>query len=290
MPTASPDARPTLLTGPWADIDWAAPLPDDFVLPDHHYRPAPAALLTREQRVRLNRLEVCFSCEQAVHFERFLIAYIERNRHQLRACNDRQWTRFVAEERAHVEAFARVLSMLRPDLYGPEASLRFLPWARSDDALLALAPPVAFFLLAALFEEITLFLPEVMDERPEQSFGPLYQVMRLHRDEERLHVALDARVLREARDRLPRGWVAAEVLLTLPLLAYCDRKIRAAWVTALDLFAAEEGLSTAQRDSLRDRGNARSDVLGTASFVTKLQALALPGGDVLGRVLSWQVR
>lgn len=280
------DTSESLLAGRWAAIDWAAPVPADFLIPEHHYRLADSGL-SRAQRIRLNHLAVCFSCELFIHFERYLIAYLER--HGERALPRRARDRFVAEERAHVEAFHRLLAAIRPDLY-PARDLRFLDWGRLDDLLVAATPTVSFFLLAALFEEITLFVPLVMEEERAQSCRTVLEVMRLHAEEERSHVKLDQRVLAGARRRLP-GWrIGGEVLLVLPLLAYLDAAVRAGWRRAVDQFAGEETIGEAERQRLLARPGSRSDLLGMASFAGKLRASRLAGGSLVARVIEAQAR
>ncbi len=276
----------SLLAGRWADIEWTAPVPADFLIPEHHYRMADGGL-DRAQRVRLNHLAVCFSCELFVHFERYLIAYLER--HGERAMPRRARDRFVAEERAHVEAFHRLLGAIRPDLY-PGRRLRFLDWSRRDDLLIAATPVVSFFLLAALFEEITLYVPVVMEERIAQSFRPVLEVMRLHAEEERSHVRLDERVLAAERARRP-GWrIGGEVLLVLPLLYYLDRAVRTGWRRAVDQFAGEERIGEAERQRLLARPGSRSDQLGMTSFAGKLRASGLTGAGLVARVIEAQAR
>ncbi len=276
----------TLLAGRWADIDWAAPVPADFLIPEHHYRLAGTGL-SPAQRIRLNHLAVCFSCELFIHFEQYLIAYLER--HGDRAMTRRARDRFVAEERAHVEAFHRLLGAIRPDLY-PGRTLRFLDWRRLDDLLVAATPIVSFFLLAALFEEITLFVPLVMEERLAQSFRPVLDVMRLHAEEERSHVRLDERVLAAERRRRRPWRIGGEVLLVLPLLYYLDCAVRAGWRRAVDRFAGEETIGEAERRRLLARPGSRSDVLGMASFAGKLRASGLSGGGLVARVIEAQAR
>ena len=280
------DTSESLLPGRWAEIDWSAPVPADFLIPEHHYRLEDGGL-GRAQRIRLNHLAVCFSCELFIHFERYLIAYLER--HGERAMPRRARDRFVAEERAHVEAFHRLLGAIRPDLY-PGRRLRFLDWGRRDDLLIAATPVVSFFLLAALFEEITLYVPVVMEERLAQSFRPVLEVMQLHAEEERSHVRLDERVLAAERARRP-GWrIGGEVLLVLPLLCYLDRAVRSGWRRAVDQFAGEEGIGEAERQRLLDRSGSRSDQLGMTSFAGKLRASGLTGGGLVARVIEAQSR
>ncbi|HEU5058231.1 MAG TPA: diiron oxygenase [Kofleriaceae bacterium] len=280
------DTSESLLAGRWAEIDWAAPVPADYLIPEHHYRLLDGGL-TRGQRIRLNHLAVCFSCELFIHFEHYLIGYLER--HGERAMPRRARDRFVAEERAHVEAFYRLLAAIRPDLY-PGRALRFLDRGRLDDLLIAATPTVSFFLLAALFEEITLHVPVVMEEQLAQSFRTVLDVMRLHADEERSHVKLDERVLAAERARRPGWQIGGEVLLVLPLLYYLDRAVTAGWRRAVDQFAGEESIGEAERQRLLGRPGSRSDLLGMASFAGKLRASGLAGAGLVARVIEAQAR
>jgi hypothetical protein len=272
----------------WTAIDWSAPVPPAFLVPEHHYQLA-AGALDPGQRVRLNHLAVCFSCELFIHFERYLIATLEARGAQVPGLSTGACARFIAEERVHVDAFFRLLERIRPDLYRTRA-LRFLRWRRRDDLLVSSVPLVSFFLLATLFEEITLYVPAVMEERLDQSFPLVLDVMRLHAEEERHHVALDRHVLDQARSSRSAGRIAGDVLLVLPLLQYMDRQVRAGWAGVVDQFCREERLAPAVRRALLVRSSSRSDLLGMQSFAAKLRSSGLAGAGLLARVIEGQAR
>lgn len=283
-------AVPAPSASPWERIDYATPVPDDFLVPEHHWPALEAAPLERPVRVRANHLALRFSCEMFVHFERYVIEYLERYRSRTGdALGENQLQRFIDEERLHVDAFHRLLRLLRPDLY-PDRRLRFLSWSAWDRWMLRVSPEITFFTLAALFEEMTLFVPVVMDERAEHSFAPVHQVMNLHAREERGHVALDERVLEAARARTPRWLFALQVLWSLPLMLYVDRVLAAAWRRAMQRFAEEEGLTRAQAAALRARKPSRSDVMGIRSFIEKVRRRPFPGGRILCFILEALLR
>ncbi len=241
--------------------------------------------LSPAQRVRLNHLSVRFSCESFIHFERYVIEYLERYPHRLGPLPEARVRRFVEEELVHVEAFWAALETLRPDLHGGRR-LRMHRWGWVDRLILRVAPTVSFFLLAALFEEMTLFVPVVMDERPEESWAPLHEAMRLHAKEERGHVALDERVLAHAAETKLRPAVAVQALLSLLLMQCVQWKMDAAWKRGVEDFAREEGLTGAQRRALFGKRLSLSDELGMKSFTEKLRASPLPGAGLLRGVLS----
>jgi hypothetical protein len=243
------------------------------------------SFLTPEQRVRLNHLAVRFSCESFVHFERYVIEYLQRYPERLGPLPERLVRRFVEEEQVHVDAFYLSLERLRPDLHAGRV-LRMHRWGWVDRLLLRLSPTVTFFLLAALFEEMTLYVPVVMDERPEESYAPLHAVMRQHAKEERGHVAIDERVLAHAASTQPRAWVGVQVLLMLGLMACVGMQMNRAWKRGVEAFAREEGLSTAQRRALLGKKLSRSDELGIQSFTARLGDSPLWGARLLRAVLE----
>lgn len=275
----------------WERLDWSAPLAaNQPVMPESHYMSLEGLALSERQRLGLNRLFACFTCELFVHFEGYVIAYLERSPHRVPTLSRALLERFVAEERVHTEMFGRLLHRLRPDLYGEprdhHVALRFLKWRASDDLVLGLAPVGTFFLLAWLFEEITLFVPAILDAAPAESADLVRQVMALHAREEESHVAIDAHVMTHLTANCPRWWARTQSVLTLPLLGYVDSRVRRAWLRLVTHAADELDLTAAQRDALRERGPSRSDVAGMESFVAKMARAPLPGT----RPLCWTLR
>ena len=184
----------------WDKLDWKSPLPSGkLVVTEAHYMNVDRLRLTESARQQLNRLFACFTCELFIHFERYVIEFLEQRGQEVTAIPQPAIDRFVAEEKVHSEAFYRLLCKLRPDLYSERHSattgLRFMHWNLKDELVVALSPVGSFFLLAWLFEEITLFVPIALDQHPEQCVPLLAEVMRLHAKEEQPHVALDTRVL-----------------------------------------------------------------------------------------------
>lgn len=274
----------------WASIDWTAPLPAGFLLPEELYRFETVPALIWAQRVRLNHLATCFRFELLLHLKAYVIRYLERHGRRLaRRHPGRDLPRFLKEQRRHAKAFGRVLTRIRPDLYPRAGYRRLLPWTRTDSALLRLVPEATFFTLASLGEEIARAVPDAIDERPEECFGPLVDVLRLHAREERRHIAIDDAVLLDAAASRPAAIVKAQVLFTLPLLKVLDRRVRRAWARAVDDFAEQEGLTQEQRRALRDPAPSGFDLAGLRTFVNKRRCRRVPGHTTLRRVLQAQL-
>jgi hypothetical protein len=266
----------------WSELDWNGAVPRAELIDATHYAVAGLDDLTAAQRIAFSHLATCHTCELFIHFERYLIEYAERHHPGLPG-GERPWRRFIDEERRHAAAFARLLTRIRPDLY-PTGQPRFMRWSRADDFLVAVTRPVPFFLLAALFEEITLWVPRLMEAAPVH-YPLLLEVMSLHADEERRHIALDKRVLRHARDTAPRWRLRADVWSVLPLLVHCDRRARAGWRRMTAQLTAETGLDRRRHD-LDDRGASVSDRRGLQSFAAQLRELELPDGAALASLLE----
>jgi hypothetical protein len=268
----------------WDRLDWSAAIPRDaFVIPESHYLGAPPLGLDEDQRVALNRLLACFTCELFVHFEGYVIGYLERHAPRIPALSQALVDRFVAEERVHCEMFRRLLVALRPDLYPtPDAPLRFLRWGRRDDLIVRVAPPGTFFLLAWLFEEITLFVPRIMAATPDQSSALVAAVMHLHAEDEGPHVAIDEQMMTYLGQRGRMWWDGAVVL---PILHYIDGKAKRAQHAMADVATAELGLTADQRARLLARGPSQSDRMGMQSFVDKLADRDVAGTQLLRWIL-----
>lgn len=274
----------------WEAIDWSAPLAVGAVIPERHYMSLDGLGLEPSQRVALNRLMACFTCELFVHFEAYVIRYLERGAARLGDLAPAAVGRFVEEEVLHSEMFERLMAKLRGDLYPAPGGRRFLRWVRADDLALWLAPSTTFFLLAWLFEEITLFVPEAMAEAPEQSCPTVRAVMELHARDERAHVALDAHALARADARRPRALSWLMAALALPLLAYVDWRVRRAWRRLVGHAAGELQLSATQAARIAARGPTRSDVLGMRSFSEQLAQSGLAGAKLVAWVLDRELR
>jgi len=113
------------------------------------------------------------------------------------------------------------------------------------------------------------------------------EVMALHADDERRHIAMDKLVLREARDRLPTWQLRIDVWSVLPLLVHCDRSARAGWKRMTTQLASEHGID---RSPIEDRSTSLSDRRGMESFAVQLRRLELPEGARLAAVLERMVR
>lgn len=279
----------------WQRLDWDAPIAQDaLVITEAHYMDVGALGLGEPQRIALNRLFACFTCELFVHFEAYVIHYLQRVAARVPGISRPGIERFLAEERIHSEAFRRLLHKLRPDLYADDASeklpLRFLRWSTGDDTALRLAPMGTFFLLAWLFEEITLFVPRALDGCPQQCAALVSDVMRLHAREEQPHVAIDERVLMHLTRDSASFRLGLQTVLTLPLLFYVNAKVRGAWQRLVATAAAEIDLTPAQLLRIRDRGPTQSDRWGLQSFVEKLQQSGIAGARLLCWVLLRELR
>jgi hypothetical protein len=150
-------------------------------------------------------------------------------------------------------------------------------------------PATTLFTLASLCEEMARAMPAAIDEHAEECFGPILDVMRLLAREERRHIAIDDAVLLDAAASRPAALVKAQVLFTIPLLKYLDRRVRRAWTRAVDCFADEEGLTHEQRRALRDKKPSRADVAGIHAFLAKKRCARVPGHATLRRVLQAQL-
>ena len=269
----------------WASIDWTKPLPPGFLLPEELYRFETIPGLIWAQRVRLNHLATCFRFELMLHLKRYVIRYLERHLRRLsRRHPDQDLPRFLRDERRHKKALGRVLRKIRPS-----GHRRLLPWTRTDGAIVRFVPATTFFALTSLCEEMARAMPAAIDEHPDECFDPLLDVMRLLAREERRHVAIDDAVLLDAAASRPASLVKAQVLFTIPLLGYLDRRVRRAWTQAIDRFADEEGLTREQRRALRDRKPSRADVAGIRAFLARKRCARVPGHATLRRVLQAQL-
>ncbi|HMU38054.1 MAG TPA: diiron oxygenase [Pseudomonadota bacterium] len=284
-----------LITRRWEQLDWQASFPPDGpVVSEAHYLDVPSMNLSDDKRWRLNRLFACFTCELFIHFERYLVEFLQRNRYQLPNIPAVAIDRFIAEEQVHTASFFRLLHKLRPDLYDaqstPKDSMRFLIWSLGDEAAVSFSPIGSFFLLAWLFEEITLFLPIALDRQPEQCAPLLHEVMRLHAKEELAHVAIDERILANLQKEQTRFRSARDTILSLPLLVYADLRAKQGWRNAVALLSSEITLSDEQRNRLLHRGPSLSDQLGIASFADKIAKTKVPLAQSLSFVLKLELR
>jgi hypothetical protein len=288
---ASASRRARAVRARWEQLPWTAQLgADALVLPEAHYLDLAPLGLSTSARAALNRLLGCFTCELFIHFEAYVIEYLERHPDGLPGLPPHTLARFVDEERVHSAMFARLLHSLDPARYpalasgaDPRSVLRWLRWTGADARAVRLAPTGAFFLLAWLFEEITLFVPEVIQGAPNGVAPLAAAVMELHAREERAHVALDARVLaRRPASRL-RRWL--DTAMALGLLVYVDRKVTRASRALVQEATRTLVLTPGQAKALLRRGPTASDRLGTESFAAQLAASPIASLPTLARVL-----
>jgi len=271
----------------WAALDWTKDVGLDEAIPVSHYPQLAEGPFDAAQKSALAHFMSCFTCELFVHFEGYLIDYLRRHPERVVMLSPRTMESFVAEEQLHTDAFRKLLMKLRPDLY-PQGQPRFLRRRRSEDRVLSCLPATTFFLLALLFEEITLFVPQAL--RAETRCSPLLKsVMELHARDEQAHVGLDARALLELSRSGWRGARSLEVLACLPALWFVDQQIARGWRSAVRQVAAELSLDSEQTRYLLRREPSLSDRWGGESFVAKLANLSLPCAPLLASVLSAQL-
>ncbi len=284
-----------LVSRRWEKLDWRTPLPrEQLIITESHYMDVESLGLSPRSRRALNVLFACFTCELFIHFERYVIEFLERRRGEIPFIPNAALDRFVAEEKAHSDAFFRLLCKLRPDLYSPKATttsgLQFMTWTLGDDAAIALSPVGSFFLLAWLFEEITIYVPVALDRQPQECAPIIAEVMRLHAKEEQPHVAIDSRVMHHLAKQQPRWKTGADTLATLPLLVYSDLRTRTGWERVVKLAESEFGLTPHQRHRLLHRGPSQSDRMGMASFADKIDKTPIALGSLLAVLLRRQLR
>lgn len=271
----------------WQTIDYSPALPDSFLIPEHHWPGLRADVLPMHLRVRLNHLASYFMCEMFIHFERSIIDYMLIHEGAILRCVTRaQFDRFIKEERDHIAAFETLARKIRPDLYQDKP--RFLVPAFLDRAVLKHTPLSCFFMMAALFEEMTLYVYPVMLEKPEESWKPCLDVMRLHALEERGHIGLDRIIVANRLERQGPMRTRAQMAWLLPLVAYSDRRIAHAWKRAVKFFAAAERLTPAQTRAISSKGLSRSDIDGIRAYVQKNSQKPVPGSGPLCFALSLQ--
>ncbi len=267
-------------------IDYDHDVPQALLIPEHHWPAFDTQGLSGEQRVRFNHLACLFTCEMFVHFEEYIVRYVERHKTRLaRHIAPHKLDTFVREEREHIDAFYRLLQLIAPERYA-QKSLKMLAWSRADTFLVWSASLPAFFVTASLFEEMTLYVADVMEEKPEESFDPVHAVMRLHAKEERSHVGIDNVLLRETAKERPRALFAAQLFMSLPIIVFCDQTLARGWKKQVKMFGAGEGLTAGQVRGLERRGISLSDRMGLQSFFKKQRKLDLPGGALLCGLLE----
>jgi hypothetical protein len=282
--TQSAPARPRV--DPWDEIEFPPAPADRFVAPEDHWPAFAAVPMSLAQRVAMNNLALRFSCEMVAHFERYVVDYLEGQTLRLRGLlSDRARSKFAADERAHIAGFLRLLAALRPSAY-PEPRLAFFRWDAWDRAVVRLAPAVTFFVATDLLEEMFLHVHEVMEENPEQTFGPAREVMALHAREELRHLGWDEQIIRARRGALSRWRFAAEALASMLIVLLVDVKTSRAWRRAVRAQAQELGLTRAQVRVLARKRLSRSDMMGLRAFIERRQRKPFPGSRWLCAILA----
>lgn len=279
----------------WEQLDWQTDLPTNGpVISETHYLDVQSLSLPETDRWKLNRMLACFTCELFIHFERYLVEFLERHRRQIDFIPKAAIDRFVAEEKVHTASFYRLLCKLRPDLYAthnhPREGMRFLVWSIGDEAAVSFAPVASFFLLAWLFEEITIFLPIALNEQQEQCSPLVSEVMKLHAKEEVSHVAIDERILLNLKKRQSYAKCVTDTILSVPILAYADTRAKQGWAKVVELLRTEIDLNQMQTERLLRRGPSKSDRMGITSFANKIEQSHFPLTSILAQVLRLELR
>jgi hypothetical protein len=273
----------------WDTIDYSAALPDGCIVPEAHWPGLQGNLLKSEQRVRLNHFAAYFMCEMFIHFERSIIDYMQLHKVRiLRHLSEKQFRRFIDEELDHVQAFEKLARKIRPDLYLDKP--RFMVPTAMDRLVVRRTALSTFFVMAALFEEMTLFVAPVMEDDLSQSWQPALDVMRLHALEERGHVGMDCILIEGSTARNGAFRTRLEMIPLLPLVAYSDARVAGAWKKAAAHFAREEHLQKHEARQIADKGMSASDILGMRSFVQKSRRWAVPGTTLLCLALTLKAK
>lgn len=269
----------------WDTIKYVENAPECFLIPEHHWPNFQKTSLSVKEKIRLNHFACFFMCEMFVHFERLIIEYIKIHENIIsKYLNERQIRKFVDEELDHINAFQTLAKIIRPDLYSPDQ--RFLLPTAGDRFVIRHSPPGVFFIMAALFEEMTVFVYEVMKEKLDESWKPVMDVMHLHALEERGHISMDRKIADGIREE--KGIVRAQMEMTmlLPLVAYSDRRVAGSWKKAAEFFADSEGFSLRKKKEILNKGLSRSDLLGMKSFADKISERPIAGTGTLRFVLN----
>jgi hypothetical protein len=278
--TIGGDARP------WDAIAYGQAPVDRLVAPEHHWPAIAEVPMTREQRLGMNNLAMRFSCEMVAHFERYVVDYLEKKSARLAgALPPRAIARFATDERNHISGFLRLLAALRPAAY-PEPRLAFFRWDFWDQLVVDVAPAVTFFMATDLLEEMFLHVPAVMEERPEDCYGPALAVMQLHAREERSHLGMDEKVLHSRRRAMSTWRFTLQALAGLFIILLVDRKTSRAWRRAVREQAAELKLDEKQLRVLERKGLSLSDILGIKAYIERRRERPFPGSRLFCAALS----
>jgi len=282
--TSSAPTRPRV--DPWGEIEFSPAPIDRFVAPEDHWPAFAAVPMSLAQRMAMNNLALRFSCEMVAHFERYVVEYLEGQSARFRgALSERARSKFAEDERNHINGFLRLLAALRPSAY-PEPKLAFFRWDFWDRLVVRWAPAVTFFVATDMLEEMFLHVHTVMDECPEQTFGPAREVMALHAHEEVRHLGWDEQVISARRTSLSRWRFALEAVASLLIVLLVDVKTARAWRRAVRAQAAEMGLTAAQTRSLARKRLSRSDVMGLEAFIERRRRKPFPGSRLLCAILA----
>jgi len=269
----------------WDTIEYIETVPNQFLIPEHHWPNFQNTSLSQNEKIRLNHFACFFMCEMFVHFERLIIEYIKIHENIVsKYLNERQIRRFIDEELDHIHAFQTLGKIIRPDLYLPEQ--RFLIPNAGDRFVIKHSPPGVFFIMAALFEEMTVFVYEVMKEKLDESWKPVLDVMHLHALEERGHISMDRKVADGIREEKGAFRAGLQMTMLLPLVAYSDRRVAGSWKKAASFFADSEGFSVTKKKEILNKGLSRSDLLGMKSFADKISEKPITGTGSLRFVLN----
>ncbi|MCB1155940.1 MAG: diiron oxygenase [Leptospiraceae bacterium] len=270
----------------WNSIQYESEVPKTFLIPEHHWPQLLNTSLSLEQRIRLNHLASYFMCEMFVYFETSIIQYMEYNKSKIfQFLTEKQYTKFIYEEKEHIRAFKTLSKIIAPELYS-EDKLQFLHRSSFDSLILRHTPLSSFFMMAFLFEEMTLFVFPVMQEKLDESWKPVLDVMDLHAREEKSHVRYDRIVVEGVITKRSFLRTQFEMLSLLPLVAYSDKKVALAWKKAAKYFAIKENLNATQYKEIKKKGMSKSDRMGISSYIQKNEQKPVPGLSSLSYALS----
>ncbi len=257
-----------------------------YLIPEHHWPALQKSSLSIDDRIRLNHFLTYFMCEMFIHFEKLIIQYMQFHRNKiLLHASEKQIDRFIQEEESHIKGFESLAFKLRPDLF-TDRNPRFLAINSSDQMVIRHTSMLPFFMMAALFEEMTLFIPTVMEENLDDSSAPVLELMRYHAKEEKSHIGIDRKIVMgtiQTQSKLKSNW---EMQSLLPLVVYSNLRVENAWKKASIFFSQERGLTKKQSKEIVSKGLSKSDQMGMQSYIQKNIDKPILGNGILCFVLK----
>lgn len=276
----------------WDNLFASISINDSFLVPEHHWPKLQKSSLGKAERILLNHFLTYFMCEMFIHFEKLIIQYMEIHREQiLLHVTAKQIDRFIQEEKGHIQGFESLARKLRPDLFMKNQPM-FLQVSPSDEKVILNTPIISFFMMAALFEEMTLFVPTVMEENLKEASAPVLELMQFHAKEEKSHIGIDRKIVTSLSLKQSKWKTHWEMQSLLPLVVYSNTRVEKAWKQAAEFIAKELKLNKKQTQEISSKGLSKSDALGMRSYIQKNQEKPISGNGmlcfVLKQLLKWK--